>query len=160
MSWDVILMQVPESVKSIKDITDDVHFELGPRKNVVGLLKKTAPEISIPSEDFGWVDGEDFSIEVYIGNNETVDTIMLAVRGSDNAIRVIEKVCKGTGWRAYDTTTDRFIDFKENPSEGFKQWKAYRDAIANHLKSSGETVTVDPKIHVIKKPKHWWEFWK
>lgn len=96
MSWDVILMNVPSNVRSISELEDELPI-LGSKIEVLSILSSALPSINLSDPTWGVMDGDNFSIEFSIGDKDPIQTIMLFVRGSDDAVRVIEKVCQYSG---------------------------------------------------------------
>ena len=117
--------------------------QLGSKKEVVSTLTQLVPTGDFSDTSWGVLDGDDFSIEFSLGNDDPIIIIMLYVRGSDKAINVIQKICEHTGWRAYDTSRDEFINFVHNPEAGFEQWRAYKDSVVTYLESQGKNDTKD-----------------
>ena len=135
MSWDVLLINVPDKMKSPNDLPDDFKSTLGITADVHSTLSNIVPEIDLHDPAWGNLKGDGFSIEFNIGKNNPVESIMLHVRDSNGAITIIEHICKKTGWRALDTSTGNFIDFNQNPERGFEQWRSYRNQVAKSLQN-------------------------
>jgi hypothetical protein len=170
MSWDVVLMKVPSNIVTVEDFPDDFSSELGPRSQVLLTLATVLPELDLTDPTWGILDGDDFSIQFNIGDDDPVDTIMLHVRGGDSAIGAIQRVCERTGWRALDMSGSGFINFAEDPAAGLRQWRIFRDRTVASLKAEGKEVITDVKVGrarvdavVVTKPekkRKWWQFWK
>ncbi len=71
---------------------------------------------------------------------------MLHVRGEEDALAAIKKICDYTGWKALDCTSGDFIDFKHHPEDGFSTWREFKDDVIRNNR--------------IEKSKKWWQFWK
>lgn len=142
MSWEVHLIQVPDSIKSASEMPDDYQSNLGPRPDIIRLLFQILPEMEWVEEwDIGSLRTEEYSIEILAGEkgDEFVDSITLAVRGRVAPISVIKHICDVTGWRALDTTAGEFMDFQSNISDGFNQWRNFVDLIMDkHSRSENE----------------------
>ncbi|MEZ4705755.1 MAG: hypothetical protein R3A44_01035 [Caldilineaceae bacterium] len=159
MSWDVILMNVPSNVRSISELEDELPI-LGSKIEVLSILSSALPSINLSDPTWGVMDGDNFSIEFSIGDKDPIQTIMLFVRGSDDAVRVIEKVCQYSGWRALDTSLGDFISFEENPAAGLQQWRAYRNQVFASLGESGEVSEKGVRLTISRAKQKWWQFWR
>jgi len=159
MSWDVLLLNVPDNIKSQNDLPADFKSTLGITTDILSTLSAIAPEIDLHDPTWGVLEGDGFSIEFNIGRNNPIESIMLHVRGSNEAITTIERICKKTGWRALDTSTGNFIEFNQNPEKGLEQWRSYRNQVVKSLQDKGEKTLADEKI-VLSPQKKWWQFWK
>jgi hypothetical protein len=158
MSWDVFFLKFPEEINSISKIPDDFNPGfLCTREYYEDMIFKLFPDID-ENNNRSWMilDEETYSIEFSAGNGKMLDSLMLHVRGDEKALEAIKRICEFTKWRALDTSTGNFLDFNNNPDEGFSQWRKFRDKVIpenNHPKGI--------KISKIKKHnKKWWEFWK
>jgi hypothetical protein len=56
---------------------------------------------------------------------------MLHVRGGQDPVQAIARMCQQHGWIAYDMLGDTFISLKEPNNQSFTQWQAYRGAIVS-----------------------------
>jgi hypothetical protein len=158
MSWDVLLMHVPSNVDSIHELPENFSSELGPRQEIVDILTRVFPNLDFSDPTWGHLRGRGFSIEFSIGEDTVIETIMLHVRGNDDAINSIQLLCEETGWRAFDTTIGEFINFNESPAAGLQQWRAFRDQVMASLEAKGEIAQKDVRLPPAKKKK-WWQFW-
>ena len=138
MSWDVLLIKAPPEITSlsIKQLPDDFTLKLDSRPNVISLLNEIVPEIQHLDIKWARIRTDDFSIEMNIGSNDPIEAVMLHVYGKENSIQVIKRICQYTGWRAYDTSTDSFLDFDEKTLDSFSRWKSYKERIIEFINST------------------------
>jgi len=132
MSWDVIIFNVSNEIKSVSELTEDAIKPLGSRDNVLSAIKTTFPQANL--SDPSWVvqDGAGYSIEFSLGQNDPIQTMMVYVRGDISSLRAIEQFCRTTGWRAFDSSVGDFIDFSDlNYDRGFKRWEQYKNYVAS-----------------------------
>ncbi len=129
MSWDVLLMNAPPTLTTVHDFPDGFYSELGSRAEVLAILKSAVPGINLADPTWGTLEGRTFSIEFNIGRDNPIQALMLHVRGSDEAIKIIQRICEVSGWRALDTTLGAFIDFGHNPADGLRKWRKFRDSV-------------------------------
>ena len=94
MSWDVIIMRVPDGVLSMEDMPDQPTSPLGPSSDVISKLKSVFPSVDFSDPAWGILDGKDFSIEFNIGKEEPIGSMMLHVRGSEASLAAIQQICQ------------------------------------------------------------------
>lgn len=135
MSWDVLVMKIPENYKSLSEMPKDyAPSPLGRFDEVLKVLKDLLPDIDLSDPSWGIFCNEKCSIEFSIGDDDPVTTIMLHIRGGEAPIDIIKTICEKTDWKAIDTSTGNVIDFKDNPEDSFDRWKRYRDKIKNEFR--------------------------
>ena len=128
MSWDVILIKTETNAEPIEEIEDPVPVA---RVDFVDAVRELTPDAKIWEDEQIVLDRPTFSVEIMIAD-EFLSSISLAVRGGEAPLDWIAALCGKLGCRAYDTSTDEFIDFESGES-GFEQWKKYRDQVlASH----------------------------
>lgn len=141
MSWDVLLLNVPSNITSLSngELPEGFTFTLGSHSDVITTLDDAIPEIQHLDSAWARVHNDDFSIEFQIDNDDPVPAIVLHIYGEGNeVIKIIETICQKTGWRAYDTSIDKFIDFTITPAEGFEKHKAYKNQVKDLIKKQSE----------------------
>lgn len=131
MSWDVSIENIPSSYAKYEDLPEG--YEPPPlcsRKELEKIVFRLFPRIQ-SNEEKTWfnLEGPDYSIEFDSGTEDPVDSVMLLVRGQATALEPIRRFCDATGWRAVDTSTGDFIDWRNNPDKGFAGWRAFRERI-------------------------------
>lgn len=124
MSWDVLLLDAPADV-AVEDLTEDRVRPLGSRAHVHDALRAAWPALDLGDPAWGRLD--EHAIEVSIGDADPVDSIMLHVRGSDGAAQAILALCRSAGWRALDVSTGDWLDAAQEPADGLRSWRAFRD---------------------------------
>lgn len=83
MSWDVLLMRLPADVTSVHEIpTDYTPDPLGRRDDIRAAVTQTCPEADLSDPAWGELSGPTWSVELNIGSEDPVDSIMLHIRGS------------------------------------------------------------------------------
>lgn len=167
MSWDIAIVNVPPEIETASDIPGDHSTALGSIESVHALLDLLYPAIDLSDPAWGILSSPDYSIEFSIGKDDPVLSIALHVRGGDNAIEPIEKLCADTGWRAIDFGTGEFIAFDDNPAAGLQAWRGYSEKIIASARKRGASVVVNPNLGgvladavVVEPSKKWWQFWK
>jgi hypothetical protein len=107
-----------------KDFTPE---PLGPPDHVRKRLRDVLPGIDFADPSWGVLDGPGWSIEFSVGRTETVDSVMLHVRGSDDSISAVRAAGEALDAKALDFSTGEFLKFDEDPAAGLRAWRAFRD---------------------------------
>ena len=129
VSWDVSLMSLPTDAASIIVLPQDViPAPFGSRAEVVSKLQRAAPAGDFSDPAWGHINGAGFSIEVNIGEDDPVESIMLHVRGSDDAIGAIAAMVAELDVRAIDVPEGEFLDF-DTAANSLAAWRAFRDRV-------------------------------
>ncbi|MDF2593188.1 MAG: hypothetical protein K0S75_2654 [Clostridia bacterium] len=131
MSKTIIIMDAPNSAISIEQLGDENQYFLGAFGEVITALKQTFPEsdFSDPTNIAASTDKGKINIE--IAKHTPVQSFMMSLE-KDEAMELVQKLCRRTKWRALDTDTGQFIDIKNNSNINREE---------NNIKS-------------------WWKFWK
>ena len=130
MSWDVVIMRFPEGFNGdFEEMPDNWEPEnMFTQDYFEEEIKKLFPSIK-GDKDWMTLNAQTYSIEFNIGDDNPISNIMLHVRGGNEALKAIEKVCKNFNCQALDTTESKLIDFNEETNEGFESWRNYKDNV-------------------------------
>lgn len=114
-----------------------VDFEKGDwadfksKQGVVASISQTFPESQWLDASWGTLDHREADIEFNLGSAEQMgNNFMLHVRGGQDPVGAVSRMCQQHGWIAYDMATDAFIGIEEPSSYSFERWQKYRDYIA------------------------------
>ncbi|QMU72585.1 hypothetical protein [Streptacidiphilus sp. P02-A3a] len=129
MSWDVLLLRLPDSIASVQEVPKDyVSPPLGRRREVLTALSQALPEADLSDDTWGQLSGPDWSIELNIGSRDPVDTIMLHLRGSDDeALTPVFRIAAALGCKALDCSEGDLISPENSP--GWDTFQAFRDHV-------------------------------
>jgi hypothetical protein len=124
MSWDVLVLAAPSSYASMDDIPSDFTGQpFGPAAVVLQKLQTNFPGIDLQDPAWGVVTGPGWSIELNIGRDDPIDSIMLHVRGSgDGVLEVIADIAETVGGRALDVSEGVFLTREPEQLSG---WHAF-----------------------------------
>ena len=129
MSWDIFVQDIPLEAQTVDDIPDDfVPATIGRRSEIIGKIKEVAPFADFSDPAWGTIEGADFSIEVNLGADESIDSFAFHVRGDDVAAALVSDLLKHMNLRAFDSGTGDIFDH-ERAAAGLKKWRAYRDGV-------------------------------
>lgn len=146
MSWDVVMLAAPAGVMDLSQLPQDFSVPLGPLQEVLDQLQWILPDLDLSDPTWGRLHGPGYSIEFSVLPNDPVLAVMLHVRGGDDAIEPIARLCRQTGWSAFDCGDGNLIDFSADPCSGLRAWREYRDHVLDNARKRGEGVVVDPEI--------------
>ena len=129
MSWDVMVCNYNGSPpKDFENLSDDHKPDpLGPASTIRKSISQSLPGVDWSDPTWGIYDGDEFSIEFNTGAEDPINSIMLHVRGSGDAITALLQFANPNKWSLLDFSTGEFLD-PENPSQkGWEDFQAFRD---------------------------------
>jgi len=132
MSWDVMIIRVPESIQTLEDLNE--HPDPNPllplctRDEFQAKASSGFPGTDWSDPSWGIWAGEEGSVEFNVGDDEIVDNAMLHVRAADAVVARIIALIGQEGWKAIDTTAGEFLAAPDDTA-GIAGWRAYRDAV-------------------------------
>jgi hypothetical protein len=119
-------MAAPPGVP-IEDV-EEQHMRLGTREEVVAAVCAALPEVEL-SERYARVEGETYTVELNLGDDDPVQGMSVRVQGGDEAVEPLLRLCAHTGWRALDISTGGFLDEADDPAAGLRGWRAFRNRV-------------------------------
>jgi len=129
MSYDIFVQDIPESANTIEDIPDDfTPQEIGSRSEIISSILEIVPEADFSDATWGTIEGESFSIEVNLGEDEILTSFTFHAKGDKTALTIISAILNHLDLRAFDP--DGIFDPKRS-SKSFKNWKEYRDFVVD-----------------------------
>ncbi|GAA4774903.1 hypothetical protein GCM10023329_24220 [Streptomyces sanyensis] len=129
MSWDVLLLRLPDGIASVQDMPDDcTPPPLGRQAEVLAAVSEAAPETDLSDPTWGHLLGPTWSIELNIGEEDPVDSVMLHIRGSgDDVLTPVFRLAGTLGCRVLDCATGDLITPQE--LSGWHAFQAFRDHV-------------------------------
>jgi hypothetical protein len=131
MGWDVIVLQTAPVVSTVSQLGDQSIKPLGSRDSVLNIIETVFPDTDV--SDPGWIviATDSYSIEISLIEAVQVESLMLHIHGSSAAIDAIARLCKVSGWQAFDTAAGEFLDFDSRDRDaGLRLSRQYRDQAA------------------------------
>lgn len=130
MSWDVMIFNTRgDKTPPIEQFQESDYEPLGPAAIVRRRLSELLPGIDWSDATWGIFEGNGFSIEFNVGNDDPIDNMMLHIRGGGDAVAAIVTFARPLGWSALDCSTSVFLDL-DNPSQaGWEGFQSFRDKI-------------------------------
>jgi hypothetical protein len=136
MSWDIIVMNLPPGLKSVKDLPRDfVPAPLGKRSDIIAKISAIFPESDFSDPTWGILRVPGCAIEFSMGEDETVDSFAMHVRGTDACPDTVAHILSGLGMRALDPQSESGV-FEQDPklrAKSFERWRSFGDHIDDLL---------------------------
>ncbi|MER5498091.1 MULTISPECIES: hypothetical protein [unclassified Streptomyces] len=129
MSWDVLLLRLPDDITSVQEIpADHAPAPLGPRHDVLAAVARAVPGADLSDPGWGTLSGPTWSIELNIGSKDPVDSIMLHIRGSgDDVLTPVFRLAGSLRCGALDCTDGELLA-PGRPS-GWHAFQQFRDQV-------------------------------
>jgi hypothetical protein len=130
MSFDVFVQDLPPSARSVEEIPGDFQPQpLGKRSVLIKAIKRVVPSANFSDPTWGTIDGEGYSIEINIGEEDLVSCFAFHIRGGQEALFVVADILAELRLRALAPGTESgFFDLGELAS-AYARWKAYRNQV-------------------------------
>jgi hypothetical protein len=136
MSWDIIVMNLPPGLKSIKDLPNDfVPATLGKRSDIIAKISALFPESDFSDPTWGILQVPGCVIEFSMGEDEILDSFAMHVRGTDACPDTVAYILSGLGMRALDPQSESGV-FEQDPklrAKSFEAWRSFGDHIDDLL---------------------------
>jgi hypothetical protein len=130
MSWDVYAQDIPPDATCVDDLPDDFEPKpIGQRSSIIAGIKAVAPFVDASRPDWLVIDGPDFSVEIGLGDEESVQALAFYSRGSDTAAAVVKEILDALELRAFDLESESGLFEPAAAEAGMQRWRAYRDRI-------------------------------
>jgi hypothetical protein len=130
MSWDVMIFNTRgKSPPSVEEFEDSDYETLGPAADVRQRLSELLPGVDWSDTTWGIYEGDGFSIEFNVGDDDPIENMMLHVRGGGEAIAAIAKFARPLGWSALDCSTSEFLDLDNPSQDGWEGFQEFRDTV-------------------------------
>lgn len=153
MSWDLFVQDLPPGISSTDEIPDDFSPQpIGRRNKIQQAILAAVPTADFSDPAWGNFEGDGFSIEINLGDEEVLGSFALHVRGSGDAPRVIQRILDSVNLRALDTSSPSGLFSLEESSEAFQRWQTYREQTVQQgpedtQRAAGES-NVEPVLRV------------
>ncbi|WP_330239217.1 hypothetical protein [Streptomyces sp. NBC_00525] len=129
MSWDVILLRLPDDVTSVQEIPADYTPDLlGPRHDVLAAVTQAVPGVDLTDPAWGELSGPTWSIELNIGSEDPVDSVMLHIRGfGDDVLTPVLRLAEALRCKALDCSEGDLIT--PGKTSGWHAFQRFRDRV-------------------------------
>lgn len=127
-----MIARLPHDVRSVTDLPSDFRPEpLGERDALIDSIRTVAPDADFSDPHLGHLDGDAFSMEIFLGESDPVDTIILTVRGGADVIKLIADILSQLHAHAVDLQTGELFTI-DGATDSIAAWRAFRDRVIPH----------------------------
>lgn len=117
MSWDIILFNSKQKIKSVSDLDEN---QLEPI-DFSGILERSFPQTKFDGKHREII-GADFTIAFFASGHSS--NLMLTLHGEHGLYELIG-LAKKFNWQLYDSGLDAMIDLENPEKNGFDNYKNY-----------------------------------
>lgn len=129
-------MNLPPGLKSVKDLPGDfAPAPLGKRSDIIAKISAIFPKADFSDPTWGLLQVPGCAIEFSMGEDETVDSFAMHVRGTDACPDIVAHILSGLGMRALDPQSESGV-FEQDPNlraKSFERWRSFRDHVDDLL---------------------------
>jgi hypothetical protein len=134
MSWDVFVLNLGGKRPPGDAADAEPVGPLGPAAKVRKRIAKQLPGVDWSDASWGVYEGDGFTIEFNVGDDDPIDSMMLHVRGGGDAIAALLRFANPNKWALLDCTTSEFLDPDDPSAEGWEGFQTLRDKATGPLK--------------------------
>ncbi|MER8029870.1 hypothetical protein ABTZ78_13010 [Streptomyces bauhiniae] len=129
MSWDVLLLRLPDDVTSMDELPQDyTPPPLGRHHEVLAAVAQAVPDADLSDPEWGDLSGPTWSIELNIGSEDPVTSIMLHIRGSgDDVLVPVLRLAEALRCKALDLSEGDLIT--RGQTSGWHAFQQFRDRV-------------------------------
>src|SRR5437763_2712207 len=107
MSWDVLIVNTTVPI----NLEKDKGIEFSSKQEVINKLTAFFQDIDFSDPSWGILDNTKADIEFNLGDDDNIgDNFLLHVRGGEDPVGEIVKMCLAYNWQAFDPGLECFID--------------------------------------------------
>ena len=132
MSWDLFVQDLPADAKTVRGIPSDFRPQsIGKRTDIIAIIKSVVPIVDFSNPSCGVIDGDGWSIEIGIGDEEECRGFAFRIRGESTAIGAVDAILRRLNLRAIDPSSETgFFSSGPEAVQSFARWRSYRNQIA------------------------------
>lgn len=129
MSWDVLLLRLPDDVASVREMPDGyTPPPFGSQEEVLAAVQRATPEADLADPTWGELRGAGWSMQLNIGSRDPVDSIMLHIRGSgDDVLTPVFRLAAALSCKVLDCSSGDVITPQD--TTGWHAFQDFRDHI-------------------------------
>lgn len=130
MSWDVLLHAAHEPPPPVAEMPDDWQGDLlGTLEEVRAKIDASISGVDWSDPSWGIYNGDGYSFEFNIGDEEPCDSVMVHVRGGGEALSPLLSLGSRWGWYLLDTSQGEWLHHCESPDAGWQGFQEYRNRV-------------------------------
>ena len=115
MSFDIWMQDIPAHARTVADIPDDFEpRSIGSRAELIAKIIEAAPNATFKTLSYGEIESEDFSMDIWLGDENEVTCVTFNIYGNArNALPIVAKILQRCGQRALWPGEDGIFDPNE-----------------------------------------------
>ncbi|MCA9255156.1 MAG: hypothetical protein KDA33_05935 [Phycisphaerales bacterium] len=128
-TWDIYVQDIPPGTLSADQIPEGFKaVPVGQRDEIIAAIREIAPEVDFTEPTWGVIRGDDYVIEINIGDEPATTDFAFHVRGDERAVDIIERILKRLDLRAFDPQSVSGI-FRPGAEarESLRSWRTFHD---------------------------------
>ena len=130
MSWDIFVEDLPVEADSLDQIPSDFKPRcIGKRSEIIAKIKEVVPSADFSDPSWGRIEGDDWSIEVNMGDEEDCYDFAFHVHGGHTAVGAVVAILDHLKLRGLDSQTGDLFKAGPESIDSFVEWSAYRDQL-------------------------------
>ncbi|MFJ2825855.1 hypothetical protein ACIO7M_32805 [Streptomyces toxytricini] len=130
MSWDVLLLRLPDNVTSVEQLSGDQAPPIGSLHDMLATIAQALPDVDLSDPAWGELLGPTWSMELNIGDDDPVDSIMLHIRGAgDDVLTPVFRLAEALGCKVLDCSEGDLITAGQ--ASGWHAFQQFRDRVAD-----------------------------
>lgn len=124
--WEIVLINLQLSSFEKEGSQQNIKSNLGDRKDVLKKMTEILPMVEFDGVLEGIVDEDDLYLEWEVDIEDPVPSISMVFYSEEEAgiLKILRRIQERSQWQAFDTTTNQFIDFQNDPLAGFRKLKS------------------------------------
>lgn len=111
---------------------------LGSQTEVREKISSVLAEVSWNDPSWGLFEGEGFSFEFNMGNEDPTTGFMIHVRGGGPAVSRLLDLAESTGWYLLDCSQGEWLHHCQEPDAGWIGFQTYRDKVMSQIQNRNE----------------------
>ena len=128
MSWDVLVVAAESRPPPVDELPQDWKPRaIGSGDAVRAKICERLDNVDWSDRSFGIFDGPGFSLEFNLGADEPIESFMVHVRGSGDAVRALLELARPNGWWLLDCSNATWIE--SDDAQGWQRFQSYRDQL-------------------------------
>lgn len=133
MSYDLFVQDLPPDLDTVDDIPDDfAPRSLGSRAALIAQIVAILPAVDFSDPSWGVLSGDDFSVEINLGDKDEVPSFALHLRGGERALLTAQHLLDELGLDALDPQVESgLFVYDDEAIAAFKAWRKFADSVGD-----------------------------
>jgi hypothetical protein len=139
MSWDISVFAAKDAPPPVEEMPEGWKPDiLGPADEVRQKISTCLPGVDWSDPTWGIYDGEGFSYEFNVGDEDSVEGLMIHVRGGGDAVGPLLNLAGRWGWYLLDCSQGEWLHHCADTEVGWQEFQAFRDRVIGSSEQQDE----------------------